>query len=84
MGDPFDVHVESVSVVNCTSFVHGFIHISDHDRRDEFFGGELVFPDELSVNTRGIGTRIYQCGRVDNFQHVQEGDQLYWDSHRFV
>ena len=59
LGDLFDVCIESASVVDCTSFVHGLVHIADSDGGGEFLGGETVFPDKLPVNARDISIRVH-------------------------
>ena len=59
LNNPFDVHVESASVTDCSSFVHSLVNISDHDGGGKFLGWELVLSDKLSVNAGDISTRIY-------------------------
>ena len=84
LGNPFDVGVEGASVADCTGFVCGLIDVLNGDGGGEFLGGELVFSDKLPVNARDVGTRINQCGRVDDFEGVRGSDQLYGNMHRFV
>ena len=50
LSNPFNVGVESTSIANCTSFVHGLVYISNSDGGSEFLGGETVFSDELPVD----------------------------------
>ena len=59
LGNPFNVHIEGASIMNCISFVHSLIYITNCDREGEFFGGELVFSDKLPVNAEDVCTRIY-------------------------
>ena len=84
LSNPFNVRVESVSVLDCTSFVCSLVNIANGDGGGEFFSGELMFPDKLPVYARDICTGVYQCGGVNDFKSVQGGDQLNRDSHRFV
>ena len=84
LGDPFDVGVESASIMNCTGFVRGLVYISNGDGGGEFLGGEFVFSDKLPVNAGDVSTGVYQCGGVDDFEGVRRGDQLYRNSHRFI
>ena len=84
LGYPFDVCIESAGVVDCTGFVYSLVHIANCDEGGELLDGELMFSDELSVNARDIGTRVYQCGGVDDFEGVRRGDQLNRDTHRFI
>ena len=84
LGDPFDVGIEGASIVNCSSFVHSLVNVTNDDEGGEFLGGESVFSDELSVYARDVCTRIYQCRGVDDFEGVQGGDQLNRDMHRFI
>ena len=84
LSDPFNVHVECAGVVDHTSFVCSLVDIANGNRRGEFFNGKAVFSDELPVDTRDIGTRVYQCRGVNDFEGVQRGDQLNRDVHRFV
>ena len=71
-------------MTDCISFVHGLIHVANCNTGDEFLGGKAVFSDELPVNARDISTRVYQYRGVDDFEGVQEGDQLNRDMHRFI
>ena len=50
LSNPFNVHIESVSVVDCTSFVCSLVNIANCDGGSEFFGEKAVFPDKLPVN----------------------------------
>ena len=59
LSDPFNVHIEGASAVDCTSFVCSLVYVVNCNRRDKFLGGEMVFSDKLSVNARDICTRIY-------------------------
>ena len=59
LGNPFDVCIESAGVVDCTGFVYSLVHIANCDEGGELLDGELMFSDELSVNARDIGTRVY-------------------------
>ena len=70
LGNPSDVGVEGAGVANCTSFVHSLVYIANSNGGGKFFSGELVFSDELPVDTRDVSTRINQCGGVDNFEGV--------------
>ena len=67
LNNPFNVGIEGVGVVDCTSFVCSLIHISDHNGRGKFLGRESVFSDKLPVYARDISTRVYQCRGVNNF-----------------
>ena len=80
----FDVCVESVSIANCKGFICCLVHILDCDEGSKFFHKESVFSDELPFYTGYISTRVYQCGGVNDFECVREGDQLNGDSHRSV
>ena len=84
LGDSFNVGVEGVSVVDCTGFVHSLIYVANGNGGGKFLGGESVFPDKLPVNARDVGTRVHQCGGVDDFESVRGGDQLNKDKHRFI
>ena len=84
LGNPFDVGIEGAGIVNCTSFVYSLINVADSDGGGEFLSGESVFSDKLPVDAGDVGTRVYQCGRVDDFEGVLRGDQLNRDSHRFI
>ena len=84
LGDPFNVHVQGASVMDCTSFVCSLVNIVNSDGGSEFFCGETVFSDKLPVDARDVSTRVYQCRGVNNFEGVQEDDQLYRNTHRFV
>ena len=70
LGDPFDVGVEGASIADRTSFVRSLINVSNSDGGGEFLGGESVLSDKLPVNARDVGTGVYQCRRVDNFEGV--------------
>ena len=70
LGNLFNVCMEGISVVDCTSFIHSLVHIANSNWGGEFFGGKSMFPDKLSVNARDICTRVYQCGGVDDFESV--------------
>ena len=59
LSNPFDVCVESASVVDCTSFVCSLIYIVNCDGGGKFLGGELVFSDKLPVNVGDIHARVY-------------------------
>ena len=59
LGNPFNVHVEGAGIADCTSLVHGLVHISDHYRRSKFLGGESIFSDKFPVDTGDISTRVY-------------------------
>ena len=84
LGYPFDVCVKGAGIVDSTSLVHHLVNVVNSNGRGEFLSGEVMFSDKLSVNAGGIGTRVYQCGGVDDFEGVRGGNQLYRDSHRFV
>ena len=84
LGDPFNVGVKGASVVDCTGFVHGLVNVVNSNRGGKFFSGEVMFSDELPVNAGDIGTGVYQCRGVDDFEGVQGGDQLNRDMHRFI
>ena len=58
LSDPFDVGVESASIVNCTGFVHCLVNVVNSDGRGKFLGRELVFSDKLPVDARDVSTRI--------------------------
>ena len=59
LSDPFDVHVESAGVVNCTSFISSLVHIADYDGGGELLSEESVFSDKLPVYARDVCARIY-------------------------
>ena len=82
--DPFDVGVESTSIVNCTCFVHSLLYILNSNGESKFLSGETVFSDELLVNAGDVSARVYQHGGVNDFEGVQRGDQLNRDTHRFI
>ena len=84
LGNLFNIHLESTSVVNGISFVRSLVYVVNSDQGGKLFHREVMFSDKLLVNVGDISTRVYQCGGVDNFQSVRGGDQLYWDMHRFV
>ena len=84
LGYPFNVCVESASIADSTSLVCSLVDVVNGNGGGKFFSGEAMFSDKLSVDAGDVGTGIYQCGRVDDFKGVQEGDQLYWNMHRFV
>ena len=84
LGDPFDVGVEGASIVDCTGFVRSLIYIVNSDGGGEFLGRESMFSDELPVNAGDVGTGVYQCRGVNDFEGVQGGDQLNRDMHRFI
>ena len=84
LGNSFNVHIKGASEADCTSFVRCLVNVANSDGGGEFFCGELMFSDELPVNAGDVSTRIYQCGRVDDFEGVQGGDQLNRDTHRFI
>ena len=67
LGNPFNVHVEGTSVANCTSFVCGLVHILDCNEGSKFLYRESVFSDKLPVYAGDIGTKVYQCGEVNDF-----------------
>ena len=58
--------------MNHTGFVCSLVYILNCNGGGKFFDRESVFPDELSVDAGDIGTRVYQCGGVNNFE-VCEG-----------
>ena len=84
LGDPFNVGIKGASITDCTSFICGLVYILNGNGEDKFFCGEAVFPDKLPVDARDVGTGVYQCGAVDNFEGVQRGDQLNRNTHRFI
>ena len=84
LGDPLNVGIEGASVANCTSFVCSLINIANGNGGGKFFCRESVFPDKLPVYARDICTGVYQCRGVNDFEGVQEGDQLNRYSHRFI
>ena len=59
LGDPFNVGIEGASVTDCISFVHSLVDIVNSNGGGEFFGGELMFSDELPVNARDVSTGVY-------------------------
>ena len=59
LSNPFNVGIEDVSVMDCTSLVHCSVNIMNGNRGDEFFCGELIFSDELPVDAGNISTRVY-------------------------
>ena len=59
LGNPFNVGIESASVVNCTGFVCSLVNVTNSNGGGEFLGGESVFSDELPVNAGDICARIY-------------------------
>ena len=83
LGNPFDVCVEDISVVDHIHFVSSLVYIANSNGGGEFFHGEAVFSEKLPVNARDISTGVYQCGGVDDFEGVRGGDQLYRNTHRF-
>ena len=70
LDNPFNISVKSTSIADCTSFVCSPIYIVNGNGGGKFFSGELVFSDELPVNTGDICARIYQCRGVDDFEDV--------------
>ena len=84
LGYPFDVGVEGAGIVDSTGLVRSLVDVVNRDGGDEFLSRESVFSDELPVYAGDIGTRVYQCGGVDDFEGVRGGDQLNGDSHRFI
>ena len=70
LGDPFDVHVKGASEMDCTSFVCRLANVTNGDGGGKFFSGESMFSDELPVNAGDVGTRVYQCRGVNNFEGV--------------
>ena len=76
LSDSFDVHVESACVPNYTSFFSSLVHVTDHNGRDEFFYGELVFPDKLLVDARDVGTyhihKIVLSATLDLCSHIHQ------------
>ena len=59
LGDPFDVGVESASVMNCTSLVRSLVNVANGDGGGKFFSGEFVFSDKLPVDAGDVSTRVY-------------------------
>ena len=84
LGNPFDVGVEGASIADGTSFVRSLINVANSDGGGEFLSRESVFSDKLPVDARDVGTGIYQCRGVDDFEGVRGGDQLNRDTHRFI
>ena len=78
LSNSFNIHVEGVSIMDCTSFVHSLVYVVNSDGGGKFFSGESMFPDKLPVYARDVGTGIYQCRGVNNFEGVRRGDQLYY------
>ena len=68
LSDPFDVGVESASVMDCTSLVRSLVNIVNCNGGSKFFSGEAMFPDKLSVNVGDISTGVYQCRGVNDFE----------------
>ena len=84
LSNPFDVDIEGASIAYCTGLVRSLIYVANGNGRGEFLGGESVFPDKLPVVAGDVGTGVYQCGGVDDFEGVRRGDQLNRDMHRFI
>ena len=84
LSNPFNVSIEGAGIMNHTSFVCSLVDIVNGNGGGKFLSGESVFSDKLPVDARDVSTRVYQCGRVDNFEGVREGDQLNRDLHRFI
>ena len=59
LSDPFDICIKGASVAGCTSLICSLVHVVNGDRRGEFNGEKVVFPDKLPVNARDIYTRVY-------------------------
>ena len=70
LDDLFNVHVESTGVVNCISLCCSLVHVTNCDRRSEFFCEKAAFSDKLPVNAGDISTRVYQYRGVNNFESV--------------
>ena len=70
LDNPFDVHIENASIVDCTSFICSLVYIVNCDGGGKFFCREAVFPDKLPVNARDIYTRVYQYRGVNDFEGV--------------
>ena len=59
LGDPFNVCIESASIMDCTSLVCSLVYVSNSNRGGEFFCRKVMFSDKLPVNTGDVGTRVY-------------------------
>ena len=70
LSDPFDVGIEGASIADCTGFVCSLINIANSNGGGKFFGGETMFSDKLPVNTGDVGTGVYQCRGVNDFEGV--------------
>ena len=70
LDNSFNVGIEGASIVNCTGFVCGLVHVAYSNGGGDFLCGELVFSDKLPVYTRDVSTRVYQHGGVDDFKGV--------------
>ena len=84
LGDSFNVCVKGVGITNCTGFVCSLVNVANGDGGSEFFCREVMLSDKLPVDARDVGTGIYQCRGVNDFEGVRGSDQLYRDLHKFV
>ena len=59
LGDLFNIHIESTSIMDYTSLVCGLVHILNSNGGDKFFHRKVVFSDKLLVDTEDVSTGVY-------------------------
>ena len=67
LGESLDVDEQITSVPDVTTLVIGVVSISGSYRDREFLSREVVFLNEVSINTENVCTAVDQRSGSDNF-----------------
>ena len=81
LGKSLDVDEQITSVSDVSTLVIGVVSISGSYRDGEFLSREVVFLNEVSINTGNVCAAVDQCSDSDDFHGVQGDDQLKGDLH---
>ena len=70
LGKSLDIDEQITGVLEVFIFVVGVVGISGLYRNSEFYGGEVILLDEVSVYARHICTAIDQCSSINDFHQT--------------
>ena len=74
--DAFYVGKEGAGEADFPVFVQDLINVLYFNGDIKFCGRKGVFSDKLPVDARDVCATVNQGMSVDNFQHVERGDEL--------
>ena len=81
LGESLDVNEQITSVSDVTTLVIGVVSISGLYRDREFLSREVVFLNEVSIDTGNVCAAVDQRLGSDDFHGVRGDDQLNGDLH---